>query len=132
MRTRPGSQGETQGPPSWALAYGAVGPQILGCQCWWSTLPIIQRGEGGGIVEVGTRLLGVGVWLGEADLATLGPCDLCRVTKRTRIPAPHNQETSREGHFVARGQSGCSVGHCSGGWLRPRSVGSSITSQCRL
>lgn len=33
-------------------------------------------------------LVEVGVWLGEADLALLGPHDLCRVTRRSRIPAP--------------------------------------------
>lgn len=46
---------------------------------------------------VGTRLLGVGVWLGEADLAMLGPRDLCRVTKRSRIPRPPQSRDQQKG-----------------------------------
>lgn len=48
----------------------------------------------------------VGIWLDEADLAMLGPHDLCRVTRRSRIPAPQGQETSREGHLVTRDNGG--------------------------
>lgn len=67
-------------------------------------------------------LVGGGVWLGEADLVLLGPHDLCRVTRRSRIPAPQDQETSGKEHLVTRG-SEASLGHCSRGRLRPRSVG---------
>lgn len=70
-----------------------------------------------------TTLARVGIWLGEADLAMLGPHDLCRVTRRSRILARQHQETSRGRAACGQGQWGCSLGHCSGGWLRPRSVG---------